>query len=90
MIGLRKAGNLVGGAGEKEQLPLQRAKPKLGLVDHPMVLEDGNFWKLVEAYDASQEAARQKEATGGEKTQLTVSPSSLAILQSLKKCYQAV
>ena len=55
-----------------------------------MVLEDGNFWKLVEAYDASQEAARQKEATGGEKTQLTVSPSSLAILQSLKKCYQAV
>ena len=48
-----------------------------------MVLEDGNFWKLVEAYDASQEAARQKEATGGEKTQLTVSPSSLAILQSL-------
>ena len=55
-----------------------------------MMLEDGNFWKLVEAYHASQEAVWQKEVTGGEKTQLTVSPSSLAILQSLKKCYQAV
>ena len=58
-------------------------EPNLEPADHPMLQEEGIFWKLG-AYYASQEAAAGDHRTGRQGSRLSVGPSSSAILQSLK------